>query len=380
MEAQVSNNQAAYYMNHLQKQEPLSAFVGNQEELKLVKLIEDGVMIQRLENPKETVLELVTQWRFAVGLPKEDVSEELVVVTNFILMNYAHMTLGEIENAINMSIMKQLKDCDFFGHFSPMYCASVLESYLHYRKIRLADAVKRRQQYLIKATEERNRPTQEQQAENMKEILSGLWQEFQEMGVVKDPFNLAYEYLYRIGALHVNFKDLATGIRNAVRENSIMRQAEFKTVGDYSLNERRLAKNWLVQNYFSSLQKVEQVLMLVDPIHFGSKDEQMKQYFSKVWNYWKETSMIDDIETVCYDYLRNNKLMPVYQPDLNSALAFAKGKVSEMNGKEEYRGLDMQQVEKMLGRNWLVENFFMKHKDLDEILVLIKPQENEKGQ
>lgn len=275
MEIEVAQSQVQSYMNQLQKQEPLSEFVQNEEQYKLAKLVEDGRMIQRLTNPKETVLDLVTMWRASIGMPKADVSDELVIVTNFIMMNYAHMTVEEIQNAINMSLMKKLKDCEFFGQFSPMYVASVLEAYLYYRKMVLAEAIKRRSDWNIQKATEASKPTPEQRAQSTKNFLTLLYEEYKEKGIVSDPFCSSYKYLRRINALKVYQKDLDAAYEHAKKQNNILKQDNEFSGMNFEITEKRFAMEYLVGVYFSRTPLAD-ILNLVKTEHFVDEQKEFK--------------------------------------------------------------------------------------------------------
>jgi hypothetical protein len=151
---------------------------------------------------------VVSKWRLYIGLPKEDVTEELAIVTDFISKNYNFLTLGEIELAYNLSVIRVLDDTEFYGSFSPLYVGKVLSSYLYYRKMTLADAIRRKEKYEMEQQEISNRPTPEEEAQLTKEILKDFYRKSQETGEVNDPFNICYNFLRKYHFMKVSKDDI----------------------------------------------------------------------------------------------------------------------------------------------------------------------------
>jgi 2-isopropylmalate synthase len=84
----------------------------------------------------DTLLGVVAKWRMYIGLPKTDVSEELMINVDFINKNYPFLTLGEIELAINLSVTRKLEDVEFYAEdagrtdnaFLAQVCEEVIKS------------------------------------------------------------------------------------------------------------------------------------------------------------------------------------------------------------------------------------------------------------
>ena len=126
-------------------QKSLLDYITSEEENAIVIAIEGFKQIAKAEDNKNLLIDLVVKWRMYIGIPKADVAEELVLVAAFIYENYGFLTVPEIELAIKLSVRRKLKDTEFHGYFSPMYVGKVLDSYLYYRKMTMADAIRRRE-------------------------------------------------------------------------------------------------------------------------------------------------------------------------------------------------------------------------------------------
>jgi hypothetical protein len=107
MTNQIQTATSKSLQNQSPKRNSLLEHIQNNEELEIVKAIENSLQVARLES-MDTLLGVVAKWRMYIGLPKTDVSEELMINVDFINKNYPFLTLGEIELAINLSVTRKL--------------------------------------------------------------------------------------------------------------------------------------------------------------------------------------------------------------------------------------------------------------------------------
>ena len=168
-------------------------FISNNEELALVKCVEDSILIGNLSDLNPLV-NVVAKWRMYIGLPKEDISEELSIVADFLFKQYQFLTIAEIELAYTLSVTNKLKDVEFYGSFSPLYVGKVLDSFLYYRKLTLADTIRRKQQYDNEMKEIENRPTPNKQCNDLKGLVKDMYEENKKNGQIIDPFNICYNF------------------------------------------------------------------------------------------------------------------------------------------------------------------------------------------
>jgi len=210
------------------------------------------MQIARMKNVEDSLILLVSKWRIYIGIPKSDVSEELAVICQFINQNYSFLTLDEINLAIQLSITRKLSDTEFYGYFSPMYVAKVLDSYLYYRKITMADAIRKKEKHDAEIREQQNRPTPEKQAETNKSIIRGFYNDWKEKGEISDPFSLVYNYLRKHKLLEVSKEDIEKAQEYARTKIANMKK-EDRTQMFTETDEKRLARNWCVQKYFQTV-------------------------------------------------------------------------------------------------------------------------------
>ena len=220
-------------------------------------------MIGKLNDITE-LLKIVSKWRLYIGIPKKEVDVELSIATEFISNSYPHLTLAEIELAYTLSISRKLEDVEFFGYFSPLYIGKVLDSYLYYRKMTMADAVRKREKYLYEEAERKNRPTPEQQCLDTKEILEGFYGKWKETGEVDDILNICYNFLRKIKILKLTQPEIDEAMEEAKKNKkpspflkSVTQEHEVKVY----------ARNYCVKKFFEKTD-IKTILENINPKQF----------------------------------------------------------------------------------------------------------------
>lgn len=241
-------------------------FVRTVEEKAIVQSVQGSPIIGNLKDITP-LLGVVSKWRLYIGLPKEDVTEELAIVTEFIHKNFGHLTLAEIELAYNLSVMRKLDDTEFYGSFSPLYVGKVLSSYLYYRKITLAEAIRMKEKFEMEQEELRNRPTPEEEAKLTKEILQDFYRKSQEVGEVADPFNICYNFLRKYKFLKVGQEDIDEAMEygNRAYLTDVQKDGFLSNLEkNKEVEIKRYARNYLVKRYFDKID-IEILLSKVTP-------------------------------------------------------------------------------------------------------------------
>lgn len=228
-------------------------FVKSNEELEIVKCSENSIVIGKLEQWDE-LLKIVSKWRLYIGIPKKESDIELSIVTEFIANTYPFLTLSEIELAYNLSIARKLEDVEFFGSFSPLYCAKVIDSYLYYRKITMADTLRRKERWLQEQAEIKNRPTPQQQAEDTKDIIANFYKQYKDNGEINDVLNITYNFLRNNKMLKVTQSDIDEGMIYAKEKFKKKNNNVFIKLNDSDDYEIKIyARNYIVQKYFQNV-------------------------------------------------------------------------------------------------------------------------------
>ena len=243
-------------------------FISNNEELALVKCVEDSILIGNLSDLNPLV-NVVAKWRMYIGLPKEDISEELSIVADFLFKQYQFLTIAEIELAYTLSVTNKLKDVEFYGSFSPLYVGKVLDSFLYYRKLTLADTIRRKQQYDNEMKEIENRPTPNKQCNDLKGLVKDMYEENKKNGQIIDPFNICYNFFRKTKMIIVKKDEIELAMDYGKKMYLSKERNLFDKVTDSSrdLEIQRYARNWCVQNYFNNVS-IDIILNNIKVEHF----------------------------------------------------------------------------------------------------------------
>ena len=244
------------------KAKTLLEFVQSDSEREVANCIYNSPRIETLGSQPDQLLALyavVVEWRLYIGVPKNDGSngEELAIVRDFIYQNFGFLTLSEIRLAFNYSVIGKLNDVEFFGLFSPLYVGKVLNSYLYYRKMTLAETIRRKDRNYQEELERASQPSPEKQAELTKEIFSDFYKEYKRTGEVRDIFSICYNFLRKHSLMIVTKEDVAIaeewGKRKSAEE---LKKEKEKNIGVPSLiknSDRIWARSWCVQKYFKDV-------------------------------------------------------------------------------------------------------------------------------
>ena len=227
-------------------------FTKTKEEYDIALCLQNSVMIGRLKDPNE-LLKVITEWRIYIGVPKsEDLAEEFSVLAKFLHDNYSFLTIDEVRLAYNLSVTRKLKDVEFYGYFSPMYVGKVLDSYLYYRKITMADALREKEKHEQELKELANRPSPEQQANDMKILIRDYYNEWKEKGEIRDIFGIAYNFLRKHKMITITEDDIKAAMDYGLKMARSRERKLFEKVTpeDEQSEQRRYARNWCVQNFF----------------------------------------------------------------------------------------------------------------------------------
>lgn len=243
-------------------------FTTTNEEVALVKCVEGSILIGNLTDLNPLV-NVVAKWRMYIGLPKEDISEELSIVADFLFKQYQFLTIGEIELAYTLSVTNKLKDVEFYGSFSPLYVGKVLDSFLYYRKLTLADTIRRKQRYDNEIKEMENRPSPEKQCHDFKVMINDMYKEYKQNGELRDPFNICYNYFRRTKMLIVKKEEIDNAMDYGKKKYLSKDRNLFDKVSESAKETeiQRYARNWCVQNYFN-ITDVDIILNNIKVEHF----------------------------------------------------------------------------------------------------------------
>lgn len=122
-----------------------------------------------------TLVELIGQWSFYLGLSEKTSEKEIILNAQFIKENYGTLNTTDIKEAIKMSATEQFdKDIEHFGKLSPLYIGKILNAYKSKRSSIIVEV--NQQVAKIEAEANKKPPSKEEMLNNTKFILNDAWQ------------------------------------------------------------------------------------------------------------------------------------------------------------------------------------------------------------
>lgn len=229
----------------------LKKFITNQQEADIVDAVENTSLVARLED-MNSVKELVLNWIGQLGLP---ITEAIVAdASEAICVKYSFLTLGELQLAAVLAISGQLDDVPFHGSFS-MYMNKVIKSYMHYRKVILSDATRRKEIFenslLI--------PSPEEQADLYREIFKEFYRQSKEDDFIRDSLNICYNFLRGIKLMKVSKEEVDEALEYA---NKTLPN------GSTEKDVKMLSRNYIVNKFFKKTD-IDVVLKNIVPEYFN---------------------------------------------------------------------------------------------------------------
>lgn len=351
--------------------------------MEIAECVEKGMLIAKMGNNLDKLVDLAAKWRAFIGLPKDDVSEELALIAKFIFECYDFITYEEVELAIKLSVMRTLKDVEFNGYFSPMYVGKVLDSYLYYRKLIMAEPIRKKNIYEQQIEEEKKRPSPEKRAEDVRAFMKEFYHQFLQTGEIRDLFNIAYNFLIEYDFMQITAAQKKAADEYGQSKVSQIRakDADMIAMEHIPIEKERWARNWCVQNFFKTTD-INELIELITPNIFYKKSPEVKAQEARemiigFYNEYKKTGHINDTFNRCYRFLRKHNLMQVSKEDIQAGREYGKKKVQQLVAGAKFSQTEfptecIQDIEDKWARNWCVQNFF-KSVNIDILVNNIKP-------
>ncbi len=84
---------------------------------------------------KDAIVKALAKWRIMLGISKEPSVEEYVINCGFVLDNYGHMTLMDMDIAINLALVGKLGfQVETYNSFAPLLISKILNAYENYKR------------------------------------------------------------------------------------------------------------------------------------------------------------------------------------------------------------------------------------------------------
>lgn len=184
------------------------------EAQQVLKAISGGMEISKFTpNDDEAFFNYLGEWKVMIGDRRKTSSKgdtmELMLIKSMIKDLYPNITLPEIKLAVKLSMARELNmPPDLYGNqsFSVNYCTGVIKSYILYKKEHLAPVLEK--WHSTPPTKPEKVWTAEDKLADMKEHFIDVYNKYIEHGIIQDPLNICYRFLYRTKRFNLNTKQV----------------------------------------------------------------------------------------------------------------------------------------------------------------------------
>jgi hypothetical protein len=201
-----------------------------------------------------------------LGIKEEPSKQEMIINTNFVRENFGALRIGDIHEAINLSVAGKL-DCDneAYNNFSPLYIGRILNAYNEYRN-QIIGQVKR--QITIQESKKSSELTLEQKTQLWQDSFLSAWKIVHTGGFFEDYGHSWYEYIKK-NKLVSNSQELTDSALDYAKKRIAEEKPNAKSLRDF-VNEvhtprvdevemkNRYARFYVVNYWLQNIQKGEE--------------------------------------------------------------------------------------------------------------------------
>lgn len=212
------------------------------------------------------LIDVIGKWRFYLGIKEEPSKQEMIINTNFVRENFGALRIGDIHEAINLSVAGKL-DCDneAYNNFSPLYIGRILNAYNEYRN-QIIGQVKR--QISIQESKKASELSQDEKNKLWKTAFLSAWNIVKSGGFFEDYGHSWYDYLKK-NKLVTNSKELTEKALEYAKKRILEEKPNAKSLRDF-VNEvytprvdenemkNRYARFFVVNFWLQSIEKGEE--------------------------------------------------------------------------------------------------------------------------
>ena len=240
----------------------------NKAQVKIYDIFTNQPPIREISSNDELapLIDVIGKWRFYLGIKEEPSKQEMIINTNFVRENFGALRIGDIHEAINLSVAGKL-DCDneAYNNFSPLYIGRILNSYNEYRN-QIIGQVKR--QITIQESQKANELTQEEKYRLWQESFLSAWNIVHAGGFFEDYGHSWYHYIKK-NKLVTNSQELTDKALEYAKKRISEEKPNAKSLRDF-VNEvhtprvdetemkNRYARFYVVNYWLQNIQKGEE--------------------------------------------------------------------------------------------------------------------------
>jgi hypothetical protein len=240
----------------------------NKAQVKIYDIFTNQPPIREISTNDELspLIDVIGKWRFYLGIKEEPSKQEMIINTNFVRENFGALRIGDIHEAINLSVAGKL-DCDneAYNNFSPLYIGRILNAYNEYRN-QIIGQVKR--QISIKESNKASELSQDEKNKLWRASFLSAWNIVKSGGFFEDYGHSWYEYIKK-NKLVTNSKELTENALEYAKKRILEEKPNAKSLRDF-VNEvytprvdenemkNRYARFFVVNFWLQSIEKGEE--------------------------------------------------------------------------------------------------------------------------
>jgi hypothetical protein len=240
----------------------------NKAQVKIYDIFTNQPPIREISTNDELapLIDVIGKWRFYLGIKEEPSKQEMIINTNFVRENFGALRIGDIHEAINLSVAGKL-DCDneAYNNFSPLYIGRILNAYNEYRN-QIIGQVKR--QISIQESKKASELSQDEKNQLWKTSFLSAWNIVKSGGFFEDYGHSWYDYIKK-NKLVTNSKELTENALEYAKKRISQEKPNAKSLRDF-VNEvytprvdenemkNRYARFFVVNFWLQSIEKGEE--------------------------------------------------------------------------------------------------------------------------
>jgi hypothetical protein len=240
----------------------------NKAQVKIYDIFTNQPPIREISTNDELapLIDVIGKWRFYLGIKEEPSKQEMIINTNFVRENFGALRIGDIHEAINLSVAGKL-DCDneAYNNFSPLYIGRILNAYNEYRN-QIIGQVKR--QISIKESNKASELSQDEKNKLWRASFLSAWNIVKSGGFFEDYGHSWYDYIKK-NKLVINSKELTENALEYAKKRISEEKPNAKSLRDF-VNEvytprvdenemkNRYARFFVVNFWLQTIEKGEE--------------------------------------------------------------------------------------------------------------------------
>jgi hypothetical protein len=240
----------------------------NKAQVKIYDIFTNQPPIREISSNDELapLIDVIGKWRFYLGIKEEPSKQEMIINTNFVRENFGALRIGDIHEAINLSVAGKL-DCDneAYNNFSPLYIGRILNAYNEYRN-QIIGQVKR--QITLEQSKKATQISAEEKNQLWRTSFLSAWNVVKQGGFFEDYGHSWYDYLKK-NKLVTNTPELTQNALDYAKKRILEEKPNAKSLRDF-INEvhtarvdeeelkKRYARFFVVNFWLQNIEKGEE--------------------------------------------------------------------------------------------------------------------------